>query len=54
VADLPPPQLAQALRSVNGEEVSRFKLAELITQAKIEDRRAKARKASPTLRPGRT
>jgi hypothetical protein len=33
------------LRSVNGEEVSRFKLAELIPQAKFEDRRARAKKA---------
>lgn len=49
VADLPPSLRARVLRSVNGEEVSRFKLADLIAQARTEDRRARVKKAR---RPG--
>jgi hypothetical protein len=48
VADLSPSVRAKVLQSVNGEEVSRFKLADLITQARTEERREKIKKARKT------
>jgi hypothetical protein len=48
VADLSPSVRAKVLQSVNGEEVSRFKLAELITQARTEERREKVTRARKT------
>jgi hypothetical protein len=45
VADLSPSVRARVLQSVSGEEVSRFKLADLITQARTDERREKVKKA---------
>ena len=45
VADLSPSVRAKVLQSVNGQEVSPFKLADLITQARTEERREKIKKA---------
>jgi hypothetical protein len=48
VADLSPSVRAKVLQSVNGEEVSRFKLAALITHARTEERREKVKKGRKT------
>ncbi len=45
VADLPPALRSKVLRSVTGGEVSRFKLADLITRARAQDRREKSKRA---------
>ncbi len=48
VADLSPSVRAKVLQSVNGAEVSSFKLADLIAQARTEDRRERVKKARKT------
>jgi DNA modification methylase len=49
VADLSPSVRAKVLQSVDGkEEVSRFKLADLIAQARTQERREKTKKARKT------